>query len=124
MLRCQFFAYSGCCITVESGSFSLARRAGSCSAAIACEPRRITNIGLPRHRMTICWPASIRLVSTSIGLPAASVSLAGFMLSMNGQATAPAPMAAPASVTTLSKSRLATACGAPFGWEAVVADMA
>ena len=111
----------GCCIAVESGSFSLAIIAGSCNAAIACGLRRMTNIGAPRHRTTICWPGSIRLVSMSIGLPAASVSLAGFMLSMNGQATAPTPIATLAVVTKLRKSRLGTASGPPFGWDAVVA---
>jgi hypothetical protein len=63
-------------------------------------------------------PATMGARSTVVE-DSASTSAAGFMLSIIGQAIAPAPTAAPAPATSLRKSRFVTSappvCGATWG---------
>jgi hypothetical protein len=69
-------------------------------------------------------PSVIGARSTSTE-DSASTSADGFMLSISGQAMAPTPIAAPATVTSFRKSRLVpvAACADPAGmvtaWSAI-----
>jgi hypothetical protein len=63
------------------------------------------NTGLPRHTTVMLWPSSIGSRLTSV-VEAASVSAAGFIWLINGQAAVAAPAAPKAPVAYKRKSRL------------------
>ena len=81
--------------------------ATSSAALISAAVRLRTKMGLPRQTMVMPWPAATGATSNST-LERASTSLAGFMLSMKGQARAPTPMTAPKPVSSFRKSRFPT----------------
>ena len=62
------------------------------------------NTGLPRQTTVMRWPTSTGDRSTPVDA-SASVSAAGFMLSMNGQAASAAPTTPTAPVAISRKSR-------------------
>ena len=89
-----------------SFSGSISAESGVSSAVLISSAVRLrTNTGLPRQTMVIAWPSTIGARSTSTEL-SASTSRAGFMLSMNGHTSAPAPITAALPVSSFRKSRL------------------
>jgi hypothetical protein len=71
------------------------------------------NTGLPRQTTVMRWPTSTGARSTPVEA-SASVSAAGFMLSMNGHAASAAPTTPTALVAINRKSRLvspSSSCG-------------
>src|SRR3546814_5391322 len=74
-----------------------------CPSDLAAAVRCRTNTGLPRHLTVTAMPSATVAVSNSIDA-SASTSAAGFIWSMNGQATHAAPMAPTAVVATYRRS--------------------
>ncbi len=76
----------------------------SAAALISSGVRWAMNTGLPRQAMVRRWPTWIGAMSNSV-VDSASVSLAGFRLSMNGQIADTAPTAPSALAVSSRKSR-------------------
>src|SRR5947207_13282211 len=74
--------------------------------------------GLPRQATVSRWPACTGARSTSV-VESASVSLAGFRLSVNGQIAQAAPMPPSAPAVRIRKSRRV-----PPSWPAVTCECA
>ena len=104
MLRCSFFAYSGC---VDSSDVRVLEQADVLvERASISSVRCTTKIARPRHSTRSNAPGSSLLMSTVTGAPSACARALGLKEATNGTAVAIAPAPPVTTVATVKKCRL------------------